>query len=188
MLAEFIGVAQLNELTGRQTVLTDQVSVDDLQRFRQYIVPLPEKSGASDAAGINVRLRFRSAGDEALQPTLLININGVVGLECQRCLEPMLWQVNIDSELRLCVSGKMPEDEAELVDAVEVDDQGLHIRELIEDELLSAIPLAPKHAASECEVATSVAAPVETEAQVEGAHKPFTGLAELLKQDDPSKN
>jgi uncharacterized protein len=67
-------------------------------------------------------------------------------LTCQRCLQPLAEALAIDRRIRF-VRG---EAEAEALDAESEDDvlalaRSLDLRELIEDELLLALPLVPRH-------------------------------------------
>jgi uncharacterized protein len=67
-------------------------------------------------------------------------------LQCQRCLQPVETPVAVDRSIRF-VRG---EEEAATLDADLDDDvlalpRALDLRELIEDELLLALPLVPRH-------------------------------------------
>ena len=77
---------------------------------------------------------------------LTLEVQTTVWLTCQRCLQP--FQVSLAFERRLrFVRG---EAEAEALDAESEDDvlalsRWLDLRELVEDELLLALPLVPRH-------------------------------------------
>jgi uncharacterized protein len=103
-------------------------------------------------------------------------------LECQRCLEPVETALAVDRWFRF-VPG---EDSAAQIDTDSDDDvlalpRALDLRELIEDELLLALPLVPRH-----EVC-----PVPLLQASDGHHElpdrpnPFAALA-TLKRDAPS--
>lgn len=102
---------------------------------------------------------------------LLLAVDGRAQLTCQRCLEPMEWVCRVRSRLLLVTQGQpIPEDELEddSYDAVEVEDrQDLLV--LAEDEILLALPAAPRH--EQCE-APSGAGGTSKES-------PFAGLAKL---------
>jgi len=75
-----------------------------------------------------------------------------VKLICQRCTEDFEHELAID----FCFSPvKKPEAADELpsyYDAIELDENGeVNLRELVEDELILAIPLIPRHDAEDCE-------------------------------------
>ena len=89
------------------------------------------------------RLPLAGAG---VQPSLLVNAATDVSLECQRCLGPM--RVALHGERRIFfVEG---EDAAATLDAETEDDvlaltPALDLPLLLEDELLLALPLVPRH-------------------------------------------
>lgn len=94
-------------------------------------------------------------------------------LQCQRCLEPVACQVTVDRRLRF-VDG---EDEAERLDADSEDDvlalpRRLDLRELVEDELLMALPIIPRH--EDCALPASGAAAAEE--TTEQTPHPFAAL------------
>ena len=102
---------------------------------------------------------------------LLLSVDGAARLTCQRCLEPMEWVCQVRSRLMLVPQGQpIPEDELEddSYDAVEVEGrQDLLV--LAEDEILLALPAAPRHEACEAPSGRSGAA----------KESPFAGLAKL---------
>ena len=89
------------------------------------------------------RLALAGAG---VQPSLLVNAATDVTLQCQRCLGPM--RVALHAERRIFfVEG---EDAAATLDAETEDDvlaltPALDLPLLLEDELLLALPLVPRH-------------------------------------------
>lgn len=97
-------------------------------------------------------------GDESLDFVLVgsndrrglwldLHVEGVLGLRCQRCLEPMQWQCDLSSRLRLILPGQPWPDEAledDESDPIEAD-PALDLYGLIEEEILLAMPLAPRH-------------------------------------------
>ena len=77
---------------------------------------------------------------------LALQASAPVWLTCQRCLQPLTLSLTLDRRLRF-VQG---ESQAEAMDAELEDDvlalpRWLDLRELIEDELLLALPLVPRH-------------------------------------------
>jgi len=77
---------------------------------------------------------------------LHLQARGSVWLTCQRCLQPFAEAMAVDQHIRF-VHG---EARAEALDA-EIDDdvlavsKALDLRELVEDELLLALPIVPRH-------------------------------------------
>ena len=77
---------------------------------------------------------------------LALSAQAQVWLTCQRCLQPMALGLTANNRIRF-VRGEV---EAESLDAEQDEDvlalpRWLDLRELIEDELLLALPLVPRH-------------------------------------------
>jgi uncharacterized protein len=94
-------------------------------------------------------------------------------VQCQRCLEPLPVTLAVDRQIRF-VEG---EEEAERLDADSDDDvlalePATDLHALLEDELILALPLVPRHA--DCGLPSGGAA-------VEDPSHPFAGLAALRR-------
>jgi uncharacterized protein len=110
-------------------------------------------SGAPEAPAAGwPPLRWRLHGETrqpkggTAQTWLHVEADGQVALTCQRCLQPVLEDLEIDRWIRFVDT----EAEAAALDADSDDDvlalpRHLDARELIEDELLLALPLVPRH-------------------------------------------
>ena len=100
-----------------------------------------------------------------------------VSLECQRCLKPVTVPLQISRRF-LFVHG---EDAAAQLDADSEDDvlaitRALDLRELIEDELLLAMPIVPRH-----EACPEPLAPASDDETLEERPNPFAALAALKR-------
>ena len=86
-------------------------------------------------------------GTEAAQPYLRLAVHGSAWLECQRCLAPYAQPFDVDATYRLVATEEeaeeFPLDDDEL--DVIVGSRQFDLVDLIEEELLLAIPLVPKH-------------------------------------------
>jgi len=91
---------------------------------------------------------LRGGKDRNDRLALRLKVRGSLQLVCQRCLGAMEYPVRVDSELVLASS-------QEQIDAEPLEIGGpdwvlagreMALRELIEDELLLAVPQAPRHA------------------------------------------
>ena len=127
-------------------------------------------------------LRALRGGD--LQIWLHLNAHTELPLECQRCLKPVVTAVDAERSF-LFVRG---EDAAAQLDADSEDDvlaltRALDLRELIEDELLLALPLVPRHDVCLSPLPMSAA---DDEAPAEAPPHPFAGLAALKRGPRPN--
>jgi uncharacterized protein len=110
------------------------------------------------------------------QPALRIELSGELGLPCQRCLERMTFPLAAQREIVLVAGTDEFEpsaDEPESVDIIPVVSR-MDLRELVEEEILLALPLAPRHPAGECEVSAGGPGPA-----AEAERSAFAALARL---------
>ncbi len=109
---------------------------------------------------------------------LSLKISGQFDLACQRCLGPMPFVVELETELQVIAPGQpWPDEELDDgalrlgADAIAADTAQL-LTDLIEEEVLLAVPIAPKHD-SDC-------APL-ARGDDKQATSPFAMLAQLKK-------
>ncbi len=135
-------------------------------------------------------------------------LKAVLMAQCQRCLQQMSVKITHEIDLKLIdleqISGELPPtNDAKNEDIVEYRGK-LNIFELLEDELLLATPIIPRHASHECglpsdddlvdggrarndgKIPLDPARKEEAVEQVEGGSttRPFAGLAKLLSPDE----
>lgn len=126
---------------------------------------------ASDAG--EIRYEIEGVHDARGRPALRVKVRGVLQLRCQRCLEPLRFEV--DSDEILVLAATQAEIDAEPADAQSPDrvvaSEEMRVRDLLEDELILAVPYAPRHEGCE------VGADVEGDAKI----SPFAGLRGMLK-------
>jgi uncharacterized protein len=99
----------------------------------------------SDAG--DVRYAVHGVRDERGRPSLEIRVRATLQLRCQRCLAPLDYEV--DEQALLVLAGSQAEIDAEppTVDAPDrvIGDKEMDLRVLVEDELILALPYAPRH-------------------------------------------
>jgi uncharacterized protein len=129
---------------------------------------------ASDAG--EVAYEVEGLRDGRGRPALRIRVRGSLELRCQRCLEAM--KRELDEEETLVLAASQAEIDADPVDPQAPDrllaGKEMALRELIEDQLILALPYAPRHAAC------SAAARGEKK-QDEDKLSPFADLKGLLR-------
>ena len=116
-------------------------------------------------------------GDDELW--LRLRAAATVTLPCQRCLAPVEWPLEIDRRLRFARDEAAAEAlDAELDDDVLALTRTLDLRALVEDELLLALPLVPRH-----ERCPEGELPFASEEPAALPSSPFAALAALKKRD-----
>ena len=118
-------------------VLEGTLPVARLERLHDL---LAEVSG-------EVSFRITGCKGERGQSMLHLEAHGVILLACQRCLEAIPFQLDVDSLLEL-----IPEDAELSQEELEDDTRDflpvageLDVAEFVEDEVLLALPVAPRH-------------------------------------------
>ncbi len=142
-----------------------------LSRMTRLRTACPDQHGQAQ-----VDLYFERAGERGLR-----RIHGTVvakvQLICQRCLQPLTLDLRAQPSLIVVKSEERPdlaEDDSEVVIA----DAPISLSDMVEDELLLAMPMIPKHEARECP-----GAPGHVEGQRRQA-SPFAALSRLRRQQD----
>jgi uncharacterized protein len=140
-------------------------------RWPLHALPRLRASLADDSG--ELRYELRGTRDALGRQALRLKVDGVLTLSCQRCLETMAYPIEIDAILVLAASQAEIDGDA---DDLEAPDRVLASREmpigdLIEEEVLLAMPFAPRHercGARQRDVG-------------ERRASPFAGLSELLE-------
>jgi uncharacterized protein len=78
-------------------------------------------------------------------PLITGSVKGEVALNCQRCLEPVTVQVDTQLNVVLTTSQTDREPEEEGYELYIVENEQIFIRDFIEDEILLALPVVPRH-------------------------------------------
>jgi DUF177 domain-containing protein len=104
-----------------------------------------------DPAG-NLQFAVTGGRDDERRLVLLLNVSGVLHLQCQRCLGQLVYPLQLSTTLRLVRPGanlKEMDADPEAPDCVEAGTE-LDVVNLIEDEILLSLPLSPRHAEGAC--------------------------------------
>jgi uncharacterized protein len=80
------------------------------------------------------------------KPCLRISVRGYVQLECQRCLGPLQAPVVIDAELQFAGSLSEISEADDEIDRV-LASRHMDVERLVEDEVILALPMVPRHEA-----------------------------------------
>jgi uncharacterized protein len=121
----------------------------------------------------------RPAPGGPAQPWLHLQAQTRVALQCQRCLQPMHEALQVDRWFRFVDN----EDEAARLDEESEDDvlvvsRAFDLAELLEDELILALPIVPRH--EQCPEPLPLPAD-DDDAEEEAAPNPFAALAALRR-------
>lgn len=144
-------------------VLDRSVGLGELPRLADLL---------TTTAGV-LSIRLEGWRDEQGKSWLQVDITGEPVLCCQRCLGGVKFPLNIRSRLQLIAPGEeWPDDDLvdDSADAIEAE-KALAVIPLIEEEVLLALPIAPRH--RQCDLPSGDA--------IEQGPSPFAVLAALKR-------
>ena len=146
-----------------------------LPRFRELL--------ASDAGKIEAQFTFGK--DEEGRYRVQLHLEGQVEVTCQRCLEAMPETVTADNQLALVWSDEQARHLPRHLDPLIATEEACNLWELVEDELILALPPFSYHDTEECKEILSgyTAGPAVEEEEGNARPNPFDVLAQL-KSDD----
>lgn len=123
--------------------------------------------------------QIRSDGGQGEQIWLVLEAEVALPQICQRCLGPVEVPVVVEREFRFVATEKQAEaEDEESEEDVLVLSRDFNLLELVEDELLMALPVVPKHEVCPAPVKLQVADPDFVE-DVEQKPNPFAVLQQL---------
>ncbi len=171
----------------RLPVHIDPIRMAETRRLLQGSVALSEMARLAESlrdteGEVEVSLEF-GIDNEGIR-FMRGRIQAEVSLECQRCLETMRYP--IDSEFSLGIVPDAGEAEAlpSHYEPLLVGTEPLFLRDIIEDELLLALPIVAMHPPEECSVRISSNQQVDethTDTGATDKENPFSVLADLKK-------
>jgi len=135
----------------------------EMLRLQELVLP------GSRPEPVAVDLQFERTGQGLRRVHGIIRTQ--VEMACKRCLQPLKIEVVAQPLFMLLQPGESEPEEGETL----VAEATLSLVELVEDELLLAMPMSPGHAEGECEIAF----PVTTGPVVTGTDKRANPFAEL---------
>jgi uncharacterized protein len=129
-------------------------------------------------AGRSIAVNFEFWRSEFDVPMLAGRLQTSLELECQRCLKPLELPMDVDFRLLIDANDELLSHSSE--DSVYSDDGYIDIAEVVEDELILAIPLVAMHEDTACNENWRVSElPDETPAK----ENPFAVLQQLKTTD-----
>jgi uncharacterized protein len=131
-------------------IIIDSVTFARKSGLLQGELPVAELARVLDmltASAGNLAYRVRGQMEPRKQPQLTVEIDGVLSVRCQRCLEGIDHPIRIRSLLELIGNEEEPTQEEIEDDSKDflVAQKELDVVALIEDEIILDLPVAPRH-------------------------------------------
>jgi uncharacterized protein len=142
------GVIDNVEFARKALEIHDTIAVSQFSRLHDA---LASSEGVLDC-------RIAGSVDESGRSRLQLHVHGSLQLSCQRCLGPFEFELDIASSFLIVPDESAmppPEDESDDEDYL-VAQARMPLIDFIEDEVLLALPLAPKHTISQCSASSKL--------------------------------
>lgn len=149
------------EFAKNQLILDGDVEVVSLTRLSEML---------ANNSKSQVRFKLTGASKQLSQPSLHLSITANLAVTCQRCLDEMTVNLNLNLDYLISSTEINQAEESDDIDWLEANHE-MDVSELIEDELLLAMPIAPTHAHDCCKQST----------QSGDKPNPFAALKGLIK-------
>lgn len=129
---------------------------------------------SNDEGDVQVELSF----GEDEEGTLCVRgeVRATLELICQRCLQPVQILVNPAVSLALVSAGETDKVDRQF-EPLTADNQAVRVADLVEDELILALPLVPMHDHTQCAIPQRYGVPDGAES--EESDNPFSVLSTL---------
>lgn len=164
-------------LSEKEAVVEGDVALSALPRLAPL---LSEDCGAAS-------YRFRFGRDDKGRFIVRSLVRAELKLPCQRCLETLSLPVEAHGALALVQGPVEAEQLPEELDPLLLGEKELiQLLDLVEDELLLSIPVAPRHAMGNCQQPEAAAAKPDEEQTRIRRKSPFEVLAGLKSGDEQS--
>ncbi len=107
-------------------------------------------------------------------------VSGRLFVRCERCLDRM--EVEVDSDVSVALTGDdAPAGQPDGYESVLMPDGTVRLFELVEDEILLAVPLVARHEAGQCGALAERLEKLRAGPEKDGTSTPFAGLDELMR-------
>ena len=148
------------------------------------LAPAEEGQQADSLARKDATFSASFGYDEQGLVTIEIGVEASLPLICQRSLAPYQEKVERNSLLVVIEQVSDQDQVPESYDPVLVENRRLALQDIVEEELLLAIPQVPRNPElAEIELSTDGEVRTPPVTENEQTHRPFAGLAGLLKAD-----
>ncbi len=171
MLTETLpSILDLRQAVVRGVTVSGVLKPRDLKRFRPLL--------AGDEGTISAEMVF--SRDEERRYVMHVEIAADVMVTCQRCLEAMPEHLSSESTLAIVWTDEEAAHVPKHLDPLVVMDSPSNLWDVVEEELILALPPFSYHETDECKLKTAAYSdPIPAEDEGEKKPNPFNVLAQL---------
>ncbi len=159
----------IRKAAARGVSVDGALKVLDLQRFRPLL--------AGDEGLVQAHLAFSRDEENRFLVSLTVAVDVMV--TCQRCLEPMATHLTSENVLAVVWSDEQASQLPRHLDPLIVEGEACNLRDIVEDELILAMPSFSYHPPGECDLIDNDRSQPPGQEGSEVKPNPFDVLAQL---------
>jgi len=179
MFKNTLNIKDFSDLSRKNYVIDHVIPAITFPRLPRFLID----DNQTDGNQVSINLKFST--EQSIYPKIKGSISVSLTMECKRCLGPIEWQSETFIDVLIIESLDQNKTGPSSVNTIAVNSDGLSIEKIVEDEVLSMIPMSLMHnKVALCEnndtLSMFLAASDESNDD-QKKNKPFAGLSKLLK-------
>ena len=176
MLDQKLFFKDLLDYSTSKSNLSKKLDVKQMPRLSEII----SLDNDSSTVSISATLKL----NDQLNPSISGEIIASLSLICQRCLGSLNWNETIEYSVDF-IKEADPHTGKNNIDYISINDEGIILLDLLEDEVLSSLPMSIMHKNIElCENIDKLSMFLgSSDEETEKKNKPFSDLSEILGKD-----
>ena len=182
MFKNTLNIKDFSDLSRKNYVIDHVIPALTFPRLPRFLIDDKQMNGNQ----ISINLEFFT--EQSIYPKINGSISTSLTMQCQRCLGPVEWEAETSINLLIIASLSQSKTGPSSVNTITVDSDGLSIEKIVEDEILSMIPLSLMHnKVALCENNDTVSLFLAESNESNDNHqknKPFSELEKLLKTNN----
>ena len=182
MFKKNLKLKDFSDFASKNYVLNLTIQAVEFSRLSDLIL----NDGGLEENHVSINLEFFT--DQNNIPKLKGKIFSLLTFRCYRCLGPVGWQKETLIDLSIIDQSNQVKTKQSAINSISVGYDGISIEKIVEDEVMSMIPMSLMHkTVALCENNDTLSLVLAESNKSDGNHqknKPFSGLDKLLKTND----
>jgi len=182
MFKNTLNIKDFSDLSRTNYVFDRVIPAITFPRIPHFLIDDKQTKGNQ----ISINLEFFT--EQSIDPKIAGSISALLTMQCQRCLGPVEWEVETSINLLIIDSLSQSKTGPSSVNTITVNSDGLSIEKIVEDEILSMIPMSLMHnKVALCENNDTLSLFLAESDKSNDNHqknKPFSELEKLLKTNN----
>ena len=179
MFKNTLNIKDFSDLARKNYIFDHMIPAITFPRLSHFLIDDKQTNGNQ----ISINLEFFT--EKSIYPKINGSISASLTMQCQRCLGPVEWEAETSINLLIIESLNQSKTGPSSVNTIMVNSDGLSIEKIVEDEILSMIPMSLMHnKVALCENNDTLSLFLTVSNQSDGKiqkNKPFSRLDQLLK-------